>query len=413
MPDKIKIDMDKALDMKEEGIKTMSQMAKILGCGVRTLQQRFQDLKEASTDESNEEILTENVKLAKQKQRYQDLNRIERKTFRDHVRKENAIAEYNKELLNVFTSYRLPEFVKGKKYAQIKQQNTSGIIHVSDAHFNELVNLPFNKYDFTIASKRFALFANRAKIYFKANKINNILIAITGDLMNSDRRLDEILAESTNRSKATFLAIAILRQFILDLSQDFRVTVSSVVGNESRVDPEIGWEENFASHNYDYTIFHTLALLFEKSKITFLDGGSVEQVIEVAGQNILLIHGNQIKKNNVEQDVQKIKGKYSSKGTRLDFILFGHLHSSRIGDTYARSSSIVGGNAYSDSALQLESRASQNIHIFNRNGTRDSIKIDLQNTDGIQGYTIIKELEKYNAKSINKAKKTVTVQRIA
>lgn len=136
-----------------------------------------------------------------------------------------------------------------------------------------------------------------------------------------------------------------------------------------------------------------------------LDGNLLEQIVEISGQNVLLLHGNQLKSNSMEQSIQKIKGKYTSQKINVDFVLSGHLHSSRIGDVYARGSSLVGANAYSDSALQLESRASQNLHIFYLNGTRDSIKIDLQVTDGIKGYDIIKDLQAYNAKSLNKAKK--------
>ena len=244
-------------------------------------------------------------------------------------------------------------------------------------------------------------------------EIWHFLIAFTGDLMNSDRRLDELLSESTNRSKATFLAVTILEQMILDLSTDFRVTVANVIGNESRVGLEIGYSEALASDNYDYTIYNILKLLFRDSNMTFLEGGAVETVVEVAGQNVLMVHGNQIRATSMEQSIQKIKGKYASRGIKISFVISGHFHSTRIGDTYARSSSPVGANAYSDSALQLDSRAGQNIHILSRDGSRDSIKIDLQETKGIVGYNIDKELEAYNAKSLSKSKKKVAVHRVA
>ncbi len=44
-------------------------------------------------------LLKENVRLAKQKQSAQDLNRIERKSFREHARVENAVEKYTKRLL--------------------------------------------------------------------------------------------------------------------------------------------------------------------------------------------------------------------------------------------------------------------------------------------------------------------------
>lgn len=406
MSKKINIDVDKLLELMESG-STQTEIADYFNCGVRTIQHRLAELRA-----SDDDIVKTNVKLAKQKQKLQDLNRIERKSFREQARIENAIFEYSQELVKVFSKHKLPSFVRGKPKTTHKKTVATGIVHITDPHFNELVNLSMNRYDFKIASKRFKHFADEIKIELKARGIKKILIAMTGDLMNSDRRIDELLAEATNRSKATFLAVAILEQFILDLAQEFDITIASVIGNESRVGKDIGWEENVASDNYDYTIFHILKLLFRNSKIRFLMGNSVEQVVEVSGQNVLLIHGNQLKSSSMEQSIQKIKGKYTSRGTKVDFVLSGHLHSCRIGDVFARGSSVVGANAYSDSALQLESRASQNLHIFYSNGNRNSIKIDLQNVDDVKGYNINKELESYNAKSLKKARKKVTIQRV-
>jgi hypothetical protein len=89
-------------------------------------------------------------------------------------------------------------------------------------------------------------------------------------------------------------------------------------------------------------------------------------------------------------------------------MIFGHVHSARIGDGYARSSSLVGSNDYAEKALNLSGRASQNCYIFYDDGNRDGIKIDLQNTKGV-GYNIDKSLEAYNAKSAKKAKEKKTI----
>ena len=268
------------------------------------------------------------------------------------------------------------------------------------------MNLDNNKYDFLVAAKRLKLFVSEAKAYFKLKNVNNILFAMTGDLLNSDRRLDELLSQSTNRSKATFLATRLIELMILDLNKDFNVTVANVTGNESRLQKDIAWTDILATDNYDFTIFNILQFIFRDAKgIDFIaNADPMEQVVGVGGKNILLVHGNQRKiRQNVENGVQSIKGKYSAKGIIIDFIIFGHLHSARIGDVYARGGSLIGANEYSDRALQLMSKASQNIHIIYDTGRIDSIKIDLQETEGVEGYSIKKGLEAYNAKSCIKA----------
>ena len=124
---------------------------------------------------------------------------------------------------------------------------------------------------------------------------------------------------------------------------------------------------------------------------------SLELVVNIAGHNVLLMHGHSVK-GKIESSVAQVKGRYVAQGCKLDYIIFGHIHSTRIGDTYGRSASLVGANAYSEKALNLESRASQNVYVFYNDGNRDGIKIDLQSYDD-KGYEISKELESYNAKS--------------
>ena len=69
---------------------------------------------------------------------------------------------------------------------------------------------------------------------------------------------------------------------------------------------------------------------------------------------------------------------------------------------------MVGANDYSEKALNLNGRASQNCYIFYDSGNRDGIKVDLQNVKE-QGYDIDKSLEAYNAKSSEKRKKKTTI----
>jgi len=411
MNKKINIDMDKVLALKEQGY-TNLEISKHFKCGLRTIESRISDLRvNEITEASTEDIIEENVKLAKQKQKYQDLNRIERKAFRKQAQLDNTLIELNTEIKNLLKNHELPKKIfRTKKIVSSKK--CGAILHLTDLHLNELVNIVSNKYDFSIASQRMRKFVTDAKVYFHAKNVKDVCVCMTGDLINSDRRLDEILSQATNRAKALFLSVMIIEQAILDLQQDFNVSVVSVIGNESRLTKDIGWSDSVTTDNYDFMIHQTLKLLFRDSNVRFIDGNATEQIIEIVGQNILVFHGNQIKGAKMEQSVQKIIGKYASQGIIISFVISGHLHSPRNSDMFARGGSMVGSNDYSWGALQLISRASQNGHIFYENGNRDSIKIDLQNVDGIEGYPIEKALEAYNAKSAIKASKKVIIQRI-
>ena len=354
----------------------------------------------------NISLIKENVKLAKQKQNYQDLNRIERKAFREYARIENAIQGYTKKLVSLFENYKLSDLTIKHK----ENSSAVGVIQFSYVHFNELVNLEHNKYDFSIASARCKMFVDKAIKYFKAFGITNVLMVQSGDLLNSDRRLDELLSMATNRAKATFLAVDIMQQVILHLNKEFNVSVCMVTGNESRVKKDWGWSPIIATDNYDYTIFQTLRYIFKDSNINFIDGDPTEIVVEVAGQNLLVLHGNGSIKGKIESSITQMIGRYKMRGTKIDYVIFGHIHSARVGDNYSRSSSMVGANDYSEKALNLSGRASQNCYIFYNDGNRDGIKIDLQNYG--TGYNIDKSLESYNAKSSDKINSGTTIFKV-
>ena len=354
---------------------------------------------------SDKEIVEENVKLAKQKQRAQDLNRIANKSFREYAREENALVEYNKELIKVLKENSLD--VKLTKHKTKK--GSVVLVQIADTHFNELVDMESNQYDFKIASKRLQKFAYYVKEYAKLHKATSFLIGITGDLINSDRRLDEKLSMATNRAKSTFLGVHLLKHFILDLQDFADVKVCCVTGNESRVNQDLGWVDLCASDNYDFTIFEMLRLLLPQ--IEFLRGdNALEMVISINGNNVLVIHGHQLGRMDSNQ-VGKVVSKYAHKGIIIDFIICGHLHETMIRDSIARSASLVGSNAYSEKALNLSGKAAQNIYIFTNDGRQD-VRIDLQETDGWDGYNIDEELFSYNTKSLSKTYKKDTIFKI-
>ena len=350
------------------------------------------------------EVVRENIKLAKQKQSAQDVSRVERKSFREYARYENAVHNLLFDIQALLQNKNFSEF----KFKEVKQGKSVGVLQISDTHFNELVSLPHNNYDFKVASRRLKHYVNRAKQIFKVYDIDSVLIAITGDLINSDRRLDEMLNMSTNRSKAVFLAVDLLQQLIFDVGQDYSVTVACVTGNESRLKQDWGWSDFMASDNYDFMIFEILRHYFKKTNVQFVVDDPTECVVKVAGQNLLLLHGNGSFTTQYEKSVNQIKGRFSGRGVQIDYIISGHIHSARVGDIASRSSSLVGANEYSEKGLNLSGRASQNIYIFHKNKNIDAMKIDLQNV-GDECYDIDQELESYNAKSSAKLKPKKTI----
>jgi predicted phosphodiesterase len=389
-------------------------------CSLNTFKKEFSRIKVKVergdiVKEEDPEILSENVRLAKNYQKQVDLNRIKNKSFREIARVDNAIEEYSKALIEEIGKIDFSKYVNNKKPFSTNA-SYYGIITLSDLHFNEIIE-PFegmnNSYDFKIASERLRLFATKAKTIFKSHNIKNVFIAMLGDVINSDRRLDELLNSSTNRAKATMLAVVIIEQFILDfVNSGFSVSIGAVTGNESRINEIHEWSEELVTENFDFMIFNILKMMFKDSSVQFIEGDYKEKVISLNGFNVCILHGENIK---TEKDIQLLIGRYLSTGIQIHYVMTGHFHSAKIQDIASRSSSLCGGNAYSNRALGLASKASQNIHIVDsKRKLIDSIKVDLQVSNEFEGYNIEESLISYNAKSLSKTtpKKTILEVRI-
>lgn len=380
-------DLAHMLNAIEKGY-TPFYLAKQYSVSVSTIRRA---LKRVAVKEPDSEIVDQNIVLAKKVQKLQDIQRVERKSFREHSRVDNMILALHNGIKTTLDENKFHSVVKSHKL--VKDSAPVGIIQLSDIHFNEIVSdLDGNAFNFDIASKRLHKLVRKAKVLFKSNGIKQVALLMTGDLLNSDRRLDEITNAVTNRSRAIFLAVDIIHQIILDLNQDFKVTVASVAGNESRVGEHMHYADFLAGDSYDIVIHNMLTYMFRNSKedITFIPvENPVEQVVNINGNNILMVHGNLHRgvARNPESEIEKLKARYAAKGVLVSYVIMGHIHCAQVSDLYGRSSGLPGSNSYSERALNLSGRASQNVYMVHSNfGEIDGVKIDLQNVDDELGY---------------------------
>jgi len=327
----------------------------------------------------------------KKLQRERDITRIERSQFRNNARVDNATEALLEALVQNFKSvqWTLPDgVVPERTLAFDGSAPDTLIVQLSDLHLNELIDIQQNQFNITIASQRLQKYAHYVKQYCRVNGVRRVVVAITGDVLNSDRRLDETLHKATNRAIASFVATKLIAQFIMDVRSVAIVDIVSVMGNESRMTQEFGVSTFTATDNYDYIIHNQLKLLLEKvDGIHFLEGDPMEVVLSINGLHILLLHGTTLKKDS-QMYMQQVLGKYSAMDILIDYILFGHIHFATITDKFARSASLSGANAYSDRVLQLSTHASQNMHFIAGDGTMVNMRVDLQNASNFAGYPI-------------------------
>ena len=407
--------LDEALDLYENDSEIQGNITKV----AKYLHHKYSLIEDVSLESfrrqlndrinrklADTEIVATNVRLKKQKQKLQDTNRIERKSFREQARYENAIEEYAKALLEENREYG--KFLKTLNISRLrptKQKRGVGIIQLTDLHANELINLPHNKFDFEVLSKRMKLYAYKCVKRILSDNVEKVALIITGDLLNSDRRLDEMLNQATNRSKASLLMQHLLIQFILEIRNEtgLAITIVSVLGNESRVGKELPFSNEGLSDNYDFNIVGSVKQQLEFARISGINFGSidkVEQVVNIDGKNWLVAH-DLSKYTDKQEKSQQTIGRYSLQGTKIDFMLGGHIHATRVMGNSARSSSMTGSNSYNEVALNLAGKAQHNYYLA-QDGRIETTVFDLQDVSKIEGYNIVKELEAYNVKSVDK-----------
>ena len=349
------------------------------------------------------EVLKSNHTYAKNEQKYRDITNAKGKHFREYVRVDNSIEELSTSIFETLNNTNFNnEIIKVKN----DENKYMGIIHWSDLHFNEYVNIESNQYNWEIASKRLRKHVQYCMDLFRHFKVTDVFIAGTGDFLNSDRRLDELMINCDNRAKAIVLAYDLLRQAILEISKEFNVYCAFICGNESRLDLDIQNTKKLVSNNFDYTLSLMLNAYFKNcSNVNiFIPENPEECIINLMNKNILLIHGHKGFSSDIESSVSKIISKYSkTKHCNIDYVLFGHIHSAYISDNFARSGSLTGDNEYSFNKLQLTSKASQNCYLVSENSIH-GFKVDLQNVDGIKGYDYDKNNETYYSLSKDKCK---------
>lgn len=343
------------------------------------------------------------VQLAARAQKANDLNNAIRKENRESYRLFNTLEATYDEYVKLLSECPLAKFDVVTKPAGKSER--IGVVHLSDLHLNEQIDpreSNGNCYDFTVAAKRLQKYVAESKAIFNAMGVTQICIFMTGDLINSDRRLSEKLVSATSRVRASLLATYLLQQVIIDYANDYTVAVASISGNESRLDDtDMDSSDILSSNNFDYLIYNNLRMLFVGKPVEFIDSiNNMQQVVTLDnGFNALLVHGNYLKGAISDKQIGVLLQQYAYKGIPIHGVFCGHIHSASVGDIVSRASSLCGGNSYSTNDLQFVSRASQNAYIVNKDKGYNGIKIDLQETDGYKGYNIIEELERYNVRN--------------
>lgn len=355
-------------------------------------------------DVSNEPVnSTELSKVRKDMVTYKAKLNAERNLFNKQLRELSSLEELNREVIDCLKQLRPVVVPKSNK--KMTSNNDVLICSIGDWHLGEISGeFKDTGFDMEIASKRIEKYAQKVKQEILDKNINKVVILCGGDICNNVTLLSKRLLQTSNRAVTTIMAVVLLQHLINDIYNVCPNIVFTGVGNnESRYDEDYFEDEYLITNCADYVVYNMLELLFENiPTVKFLSGRNCEKVVQVNGQNILLTHGVACGKGDVEKNVQQMISRYAVKGVDIRYVLLSHIHCTRNSNYFSRHGSLCSGNAYSNTTLNLQTRASQNILIVSKNGDIDTFGVDLENIDGFDGYDISNEVKKFNLRPRDK-----------
>ena len=353
-----------------------------------------------------------NTRVRKEKLRITDKLNYERKAFDKDLRQINRLEELNEEFINKLQD--LKPIIDDCR-ALIKETDNEDVLvaSIGDWHLGEIsAEFKHTGFDMEIASKRLKKYTDYIKNEIINKGYKKVVIMCGGDICNNVTLLSKRLQQTSNRAVTTIMAVILLQHFILDIySVCPNIVFAGVGNNESRYDEDYFEDEYLITNCADFVVYNMLELLFSDIQtIKFLGGRNCEKVVEINNQNILLSHGVVFGKGDLDKAVQQAISRYAVKNVNIRYVLLSHIHCTRNSNFYSRHGSLVGGNAYSNTTLNLQTRASQNLLVVSKNGDINSIMVDLEDVDGICGYNISNEIKKFSLKSRDDRKELDLVQ---
>lgn len=253
----------------------------------------------------------------------------------------------------------------------VQGENTL-IIALSDWHIGATVKaVNGNSYNVEIAKERLARVMSEAKRVIEDSKVEDVYIVFLGDAVEntSMRNINQAFDAEIDMAEQIALATRMLVEFIKGISEVVnKVTVAVIGGNHDRYTPNK--KEAIYNDNVAYNILDSLLMLQEygglSRGIKIIDNryDIYSAEFTVYDKTIRLVHGDNLPNND------KPKIPVMIKDHPIDYVFFGHYHSSKIiqengSATGIMVGSLQGNNTYSKQLNLPDSRASQTMVLFN------------------------------------------------
>jgi predicted phosphodiesterase len=255
------------------------------------------------------------------------------------------------------------------------------VVTLSDLHVGAVVvNVNGNSYNYTIAKKRMKQFFNRVVEYAQMLGVTDIDVVVLGDA-TEHVQMRKTQSHDTEYTLAVQIvkAYELIRDFTVNLTSHFNVTYRGISGNHDRMEGKK--EDNIDGDSTIFVINYMMSQFIQDTnaeRLQYVEVDSIlySTVIEVNGQLIKFVHGDNEKGNN-------LLAKHSQMdGVNYSAVVMGHLHHfevKEVGDNKFEiyMGSLQGNNNYAKKG-KFGSGAGQGILVIHEDGEIEPKNIRLQ-----------------------------------
>ena len=312
----------------------------------------------------NPKKLDEMVLRDKERAKQQMLLRQIRKKY-DRLLKDTIMQEEILELCRAEIS-ALPKVIIPKK-KKIRKGITKEecILLLGDLHIGEVVSLEemggFGSYDTDVFVARMEKLFDKTidLIYSKLQgySIDKINVVGLGDFVTGMIHDELIETASDSVIEWTLGGALVISQFLIDLSRHFnQVEFTGVVGNHGRLNQKPRFKRRYV--NWDYLLYQIVSLMCAHQKnIKFDLPKCFFRLKEIAGQNYLILHGDNIQMYKsipwygIERTINELSQLLAAQNVIFQNVFLGHFHNqgmlNKVIGEIILNGSIIGGNEYS------------------------------------------------------------------
>lgn len=321
-----------------------------------------------SEQEILEEIKEEKLELQKEKYRMRDQKREFSAIIRRQARLEH-LEEYLREVTESFEGVSLPT---SKSNTNDKKE---AMITISDWHIGMKFEGRFNTFNHDIAEQRIGKVKNKTLDMVKKENINTLHIANLGDMISGGIHVSTRVQAEEDVIQQVIRVSEYLKQFIKTfLDEGIQVEYYNIVGNHGRFQSNksevAGIEENF--EKLILTILDTAFSKYKNYNSTGCRDGIIE--VEIAGQKIILAHGDMDKNTNAAMRLPQLFGYVP------DYIITGHIHHNTSKDfgitEHIVNPSLIGADDYATGG-RFGGKPGQKLILFNETDIESITNIKL------------------------------------